>query len=128
MAHVSLLARTNDGSGKFPFVKVQFTKNHRPIAIEGATYYLRASGGDRRPIRVGRDIDVAYAALHNSEPGKIVAPTLSVEGPTQATERVTIQGAAKKYIERSLVGLAQDLPRLPIVREPVSLFLQENVP
>jgi hypothetical protein len=48
MANYTLIARTNAGDGKFPFVSVQFSKNHRPIPIEGATYYLRPSGGDKR--------------------------------------------------------------------------------
>jgi len=48
MAHYTLIARINAGNGKFPFVKVQFSKNHRPIPIEGATYYLRPSNGASR--------------------------------------------------------------------------------
>jgi hypothetical protein len=36
MAHYTLIARINAGNGKFPFVNVQFSKNHRPIPIEGA--------------------------------------------------------------------------------------------
>jgi hypothetical protein len=36
MAHYTLIARINAGDGKFPFVNVQFSKNHRPIPIEGA--------------------------------------------------------------------------------------------
>lgn len=43
MPHYTLIARINAGDGKFPFVNVQFSKNHRPIPIEGATYYLRPS-------------------------------------------------------------------------------------
>ena len=39
MANYTLIARINAGNGKFPFVNVQFTKNHRPIPIAGATYY-----------------------------------------------------------------------------------------
>jgi hypothetical protein len=51
MAHYTLIARINTGDGKFPFVNVQFSKNHRPIPIEGATYYLRpSSSGKRTPI------------------------------------------------------------------------------
>jgi hypothetical protein len=49
MAHITLIARINDGSGKLPFVKVEFSKNHRPIAIEGGTYYLRPS--QHAPVR-----------------------------------------------------------------------------
>ena len=64
MAHYTLIARTNAGDGKFPFVNVQFSKNHRPIPIEGATYYLRPSStGKRTPIKIGKDVAVAHAAL-----------------------------------------------------------------
>jgi hypothetical protein len=38
MAHYSLIARIKSSDGKFPFINVQFWKNHRPIPIEGATY------------------------------------------------------------------------------------------
>jgi hypothetical protein len=52
MAHYTLIARINTGDGRFPFVNVQFSKNHRPTPIEGATYYLRpTSGGKRTPPR-----------------------------------------------------------------------------
>jgi len=37
MANHTLVARISAGNGKFPFVNVQFSKNHRPIPIEGAT-------------------------------------------------------------------------------------------
>jgi hypothetical protein len=63
MAHYTLIARVNAGNGKFPFVNVQFTKDHRPIPIEGATYYLRPSGGTRTPLNIGRDLAAAHAAL-----------------------------------------------------------------
>jgi len=39
MARYTLIARINVGDGRFPFVNVQLSKNHRPIPIEGATYY-----------------------------------------------------------------------------------------
>jgi hypothetical protein len=52
MAHHTLIARINAGGGKFPYVSVQFSKNHRPIPIEGATYYLRpGKRGRRTPLR-----------------------------------------------------------------------------
>ena len=57
MAHYTLIARVNAGNGRFPFVNVQFSKNHRPIPIEGATYYLRPSnGGKRTLVRIGKDL------------------------------------------------------------------------
>jgi len=37
MAHYTLIPRINAGDGTFPYVNVQFSKNHRPIPIEGAT-------------------------------------------------------------------------------------------
>jgi len=43
MAHSAFIARINAGDGKFPFVNVQFSKNHRPIPTDGETYYLRPS-------------------------------------------------------------------------------------
>ena len=68
MAHYTLIARINTGDGKFPFVNVQFSRNHRPIPIEGATYYLRPGNrGSRTPIRIGKDLNAAIAALLNME-------------------------------------------------------------
>ena len=63
MAHYTLIARINAGNGRFPFVNVQFTKTHRPIPIAAATYYLRRSGGAHTPIRIGKDLAAAHAAL-----------------------------------------------------------------
>jgi hypothetical protein len=101
VAHITLIARINDGSGKFPFVKVEFSKNHRPIAIEGGTYCLCPSCGNRTPIHVGRDIDVAYAALLNNESGKIVVPSIQAERSAETTARKTVRQAADEYIEQS---------------------------
>ena len=71
MAHYTLIARINAGDGKFPFVNVQFSKNHRPIPIERATYYLRPSScGKRTPIKIGKDVAVAHAALIRMEDGE----------------------------------------------------------
>jgi hypothetical protein len=54
MAHYTLIARINAGDGKFPFVNVPFSRNHPPIPIEGATYYLRPGNrGSRTPIGIG---------------------------------------------------------------------------
>jgi hypothetical protein len=70
MAHYTLIARINAGDGKFSFVNVQFSKNHRPIPIEGATYYLRPSTcGKRTPIKIGKDVGVAHTALIQMEDG-----------------------------------------------------------
>ncbi len=38
MAHYTLIARIKSSDGKFPFINVQFSKNHRRIPIERATY------------------------------------------------------------------------------------------
>src|SRR2546427_10581985 len=70
MAHYTLIARINTGNGKFPFVNVQFSKNHRPIPMEGATYYLRPSGGNRTPSKKGKDVGEAHAALIQTEDRK----------------------------------------------------------
>ena len=71
MAHYTLIARINTGDGKFPFVNVQFSKNHRPIPIEGATYYLRpSSSGKRTPIKIGKDAAVAHTSLIRMEDGQ----------------------------------------------------------
>lgn len=40
MAHYKLIVRINAGDDKFPFASIQFSKNHRPIPIDGATYSL----------------------------------------------------------------------------------------
>ncbi len=107
MAHYTLIARINAGDGKFPFVKVQFSKNHRPIPIEGATYYLRPGNrGSRTPIRMGKDLNAATAALLNMEdckaPNNIaVLPTVRASVVSATVPRKTIGEAAREYTERS---------------------------
>jgi integrase len=107
MAHYTLIARINAGDGKFPYVNVQFSRNHRPIPIEGATYYLRpGSRGRRTPIRIGKDLNAAIAALLNMENSKapnIVAalPTTRASAAPAAVPRKTVAEAAREYIERS---------------------------
>lgn len=105
MAHYTLIARINGGGGKFPFVKVQFSKNHRPMPIEGATYYLRPSNrGRRTPIRIGKDLSTAVAAMLNMEDDKIpnnIAALPSVPASLVPVFRKTIADAAREYIERS---------------------------
>jgi hypothetical protein len=107
MAHYTLIARINAGNGKFPFVNVQFSKNHRPIPIEGATYYLRPSNsGKRTPIRVGKDVAAAHTALIRVDYGQSVEqPTAVQPDPTtpvpSTIPRTTVKDAAQEYIERS---------------------------
>ena len=107
MAHHTLLARINSGDGKFPFVNVQFSKNHRPIPIENATYYLRLSSGEKRtPIPVGKDVCAAYTALIRIENGEqIEAPCSPFPGQRseipRPLQRKTLKDAAREYIERS---------------------------
>jgi site-specific recombinase XerD len=107
MAHYTLIARINAGDGKFPYINVQFSKNHRPIPIEGATYYLRpGSRGRRTPIRIGKDLNAAFAALLNNEDCKAgnniaVLPALSASLAPATAPRKTIAEAAREYIERS---------------------------
>jgi hypothetical protein len=107
MAHYTLIARINAGDGKFPFVSVQFSKNHRPIPIERATYYLRPSGGDKRtPIKIGKDISLAHTAMIRMEGGRSpdTFATLCEEPRSPfpaATPRKKVAEAAREYIERS---------------------------
>jgi len=107
MAHYTLIARINAGDGKFPFFNVQFSKNHRPIPVERATYYLRPSGsGKRTPIKIGKDVAVAHTALIRMEDGQPLeciaafhaGPPSSI--PTAAPRR-RVAEAAREYIERS---------------------------
>jgi integrase len=107
MAHYTLIARLNAGNGKFLFVNVQFAKNHRPIPIEGATYYLRpTSRGKRTPIRIGTDVTVAHTAMLNMDSGRPPERPIVVEAdpplPTANTApRKTVEQVAPEYIERS---------------------------
>jgi hypothetical protein len=56
------------GDGKSLFINVQFSKNHRPVPIEGANYYLRPStSGERTPIKIGKDVTMAHTALMRME-------------------------------------------------------------
>jgi len=107
MAHYTLIARINTGDGRFPFVNVQFSKNHRPTPIEAATYYLRpTSGGKRTPIKIGKDVGAAHTALIQMENGRplecaaksYAAPPQSI--PTYASRKRVVE-AALEYIERS---------------------------
>jgi len=69
MANYTLIAPINASNGKFPFVSVQYSKNHRPIPIEGATCYLRpTSRGKRTPIRIGKGVAVAHTAMVGHSP------------------------------------------------------------
>ncbi len=107
MAHYTLIARINAGDGKFPFVNVQFSKNHRPIPIEGATYYLRpTSRAKRTPIRIGKDVAVAHTAMINMDAGRpLERPAVrEVHPPLVAASTVprkTVEESAREYIERS---------------------------
>jgi hypothetical protein len=94
-------------TGIFRTPTVQFSKNHRPIPIEGATYYLRPSNrGRRTPIRIGKDLNAAFAALLNVEdckaPNNIaVLPAVCASVVPATLPRKTIAEAAREYIERS---------------------------
>ena len=106
MAHYTLIARVNIGNGKFPFLNVQFSKTYRPIPIEGATYYLRPSGGKRTPIRVGKDLTAAHIALMNMDerkpPGNIaMLPAGRPPIVSAAAYSKTLVEVAREYIERS---------------------------
>jgi hypothetical protein len=107
MANHTLIARINAGNGKFPFVNVQFSKNDRPIPIDGATYYLRpTSRGKRTPIRIGKDVTAAHAALINMDYGRpLERPAVTEVHPNALTSndapRKTLEEFAREYIERS---------------------------
>jgi hypothetical protein len=106
MAHYTLIARMNAGDGNFPFVNVQFSKNHRPIPMEGATYYLRASSCTRTPIRIGKDLNAAHAALITMEDDNPPNNTALLPVKRSSVVRVpeprkTVAQAAREYIERS---------------------------
>jgi len=107
MAHYTLIARISKGDGRFPFVNVQFSKNHRPIPIEGATYYLRpSSSGKRTPIKIGKDVSVAHTALIRMEDGQPLECIAALHaGPASsipaAAPRKRVAEAAREYIERS---------------------------
>jgi hypothetical protein len=107
MANYTLVARINAGGGKFPFVNVQFSKNHRPLPVDGATYYLRPSSrGNWTPIRIGPDVAVALNALvrmEDEQPGGFPAALQPVPRPSDPTSapRRTVLEAAQDYIERS---------------------------
>ncbi len=107
MANYTLIARINAGNGKFTFVNVQFSKTHRPIPIEGATYYLRpTTRGKRTPIRVGKDVAVAHAAVVNMDCDRPLERATALEAHPASTvadtvPRKTVEDAAREYIQRS---------------------------
>src|SRR6266481_8723753 len=107
MANYTLIARINAGNGKFPFVSVRYSKNHRPIPIEGATYYLRpTSRGKRTPIRIGKDVAVAHTEMINMDYGRPlerpVVPEVHPQSVVAGTvSRKTVEEAALEYIQRS---------------------------
>ena len=99
--------RITAGNGKFPLVHVPFSKNHRPIPIAGATYYLRpTTRGNRTPIRMGKDVAAAHTAMINMDCGRpLERPAVpAVHPPTVVAgtvSRKTVEQAARECIERS---------------------------
>ena len=90
-----VIACINAGDGQFPSVNLQFSKNHRPIPIEGATYYLPpGSSGTRTPIKIGKDAGVAHTSLIGIEDRR----------PTPSNARGSSR-PARGYIE---IGVARD--------------------
>jgi len=64
---VAFLARARNPDGEYPFVPVEIRKG-RPVAVEGATYYLRYSEHGKRIVEpVGPNIDQAYIRFQNRE-------------------------------------------------------------
>lgn len=101
MTHATLLARIYVGNGKSRYVRVLYSKNHRPIAVDRATYYLRPGSGDRTPIRVGKDLDIAFAEQLNFEKGQSSRPVIRTNVTPIAAARLTLSEAAERYITRS---------------------------
>jgi hypothetical protein len=132
MAHYTLIARVNAGEGKFPFRNVQFSKSHRPIPIENATYYIRPSSGKRTPIKTGKDVAVAHTALIRMEDGQAPDTLAAVRaGPPSvvpgAVLRKTVADAAREYIERRKQKSHKTLTWLSQRRQPVRPKLQEDL-
>jgi hypothetical protein len=127
MAHYTLIARINTGDGKFPFVNVQFSKNHRLISIKGATYYLRPGNrGRRTPIKIGTALNAAIAAQLNMEvcnaPNNIaVLSTFRASALPPVYPGKTLTEAAREYIERSKQKSRKTLIGY---RTAVNLFVQ----
>jgi hypothetical protein len=125
MAHYTLIARINAGNGRFPFVNVQFRKAHRPIPIAGATYYLRRSGGARTPIRIGKDLAAAHAALLHMDdrevPNEVREVTLRTpsnkpvgsQRKTVVDELESTSNAANRSHARHTLATAQPSISLP---------------
>jgi len=79
MAHYTFIARINAGDGNFPFVNVQFSKNHRRNLTMKATRTTAAltfrttiplrSGAPCAPIKIDKDVAVAHTAVIRMEDG-----------------------------------------------------------
>src|SRR6516164_7643880 len=74
--------------------------------IAGATYYLRRSGGARTPIRIGKDLAAAHAALLHMDdrevPNEVREVTLRTpSNKLVSSQRKTVIDEAKEYLERS---------------------------
>ena len=138
MAHYTLIARINAGTGKFPFVNVQFSKNHRPIAIEGATYYLRPSNsGKRTPIRVGKDVAAAHTALIRVDYGQSLEQPIAAQRTSFGVSTRRLLRTLERHANRSLVEKHplratlrgtlkgdETIPSIPI--DPVSVCVRND--
>jgi hypothetical protein len=133
MAHYTLIARINAGDGKFPFVNVQFSKNHRPIPIEGATYFLRPSSrGKRTPIKIGKDVAAAYTALVRREDGEPLEHTAALHAAPppripNADPRNQSRPSCARLHRAQQAEIAQDLLGVSRRRQLVRRQLQENL-
>ena len=88
-------------------MNVRFSKNHGPTPIEGVTYYHHPnSGGKRTPIKTGKDVGAAHAALIRMENGRplecvaesYAAPPYSI--PTYAPRKRVIEAAREYEVHR----------------------------
>jgi integrase len=68
----TLLERRKEGS-KYRYISVQWGRNHKPIpGAQGSRYYVRPGSGDRTPINVGKNFDLAVLAWERWTPEKPV--------------------------------------------------------
>ena len=105
MAHHTPIARINTGDGRFPFGNLQFSKNHGPIPIEGATYDLRPSSGGKR----------------TSQPPQFTC-VRRTQSPIDTALASTTQTGSLSPRPRSFSSVAQ----LPIRRAKKRLLLSNN--
>jgi integrase len=102
----ALLARVKVGKS-YPFVPVDIRRNN-PVAVDGATYYLRYSQDGRQVTQpVGANVETAFAAYQNRELQFARKHLGLPENQTLESSRVLISDAVQKFI----VDLEVDVER-----------------